>query len=279
MAKRIAPKNPDTWRQFAPKLFNQYDADPGYYCLAFSDLPHRQKLRAAVAWCSYYHLGIAAKASEYKGEAFYDYLRSLYKTAPRASERRHFRGAAGLTAMESWQSAYPNPEDLASHILGAKPDYFSIARQAGNIRLFGDYFKWKWCDLYEVLSGNPVDFTGSEFRSPKVPQLGAVLIAEDEGNEQKTVVDIYGMIVRHCRVKGMSSPVLPEKPFGIGEAETICCVYKQYRSGGYKYGLRTAKAIARLDSVPSAAGAKMAAALLEVSPWSRKDLSTILENA
>lgn len=273
MAKHT-PRDPataDSWKRFAKKLFTLYDADPGYYALRFTDMPEGQKKRAALAWCSYYNLGIAAQASEYTGGKFWEYLKSVYPTAVRASERRHFRGAAGLQAMKEWREAYEDPKELVNYILGADPYYDSIAKRAGSIRLFGDYFKWKWCDLYEVLTGVPVDFTGCESKSPKVPQQGAALIFPD-----LTVAEAYAEIVAYCRFKGMNSPVLPEKRFGIGEAETVCCVYKQYMSGSYSYGLRTAKAVARLSSVQSATGSKMVATLLGLSPWSQRELKEIL---
>jgi hypothetical protein len=47
---------------------------------------------------------------------------------------------------------------------------------------------------------------------------------------------------------GVQSAYATWRDFDVQDAETICCVYKQYRSGGYVPGLRTAKAWARLTA-------------------------------
>lgn len=278
MARHTAPDpaSLDKWTTFTRNIFRDADADPGYYALMYADLPEDQKARVAVAWCAYYNLGIAARASEYKGAKFYKYLRDQYATAKRASERRHFRGRAGTEALEMWEAEFPKPEQMVSRITRGNADdspltYAQVRARTDKVRMMGPYFAWKWCDLCEVLSGEPVDFRGSEKFSPKVPQEGAKLLFPD-----KTIAEAYAEIVRFAVFKGVTTLTGPDRAFGIQEAETVCCVYKQYRSGSYVYGSRTAKAIARLDSIESDTGATMAQALLDQSPWQRDQLADIL---
>jgi len=273
MARHKAP-DPDTldsWQKFTANLFPSYDADPGYYAIQLAEITEAQKRRLAVAWTSFYQLGHAAKASEYEGAQFYHYLHSVYPTAQRGSERRHFRGEQGLRALTEWQAKFNHPEKMAWYICENSHSYSDVRKKTDTIRSYGDYFAWKWCDLAEVLYGTTIDFTGAEDRSPKVPQQGAKLIAPDF-----TVAQTYDMIAKRARAKGVRSPANLGREFGIGEAETVCCVYKQYRSGSYVYGSRLAKAVARLESVPSKTGRKLTEALLGVSPWTRDELKGIL---
>jgi hypothetical protein len=260
-----------TWREFALTLFRTRDADPGYVALAGAGLSKAQQCRFAVAWCTYYNLGIAAKASELKGAAFWGYLSSLYDTAPRASERRHFRGAAGRTAMAHWELDYDTPEDMAVRIFQARPTYEDVRRLVRPVPQMGDYFVWKWCDLYEVILGVHVDCT-SEFaakHSPPTPQDGAKAIFPD-----LSVYEAYRQIKMHLQENNITAPPHHKRPADINEAETVCCVYKQMVSGKYDYGLRTAKAMKRLQSVESATAHRMVDVLTS-GHWSAAELEQI----
>lgn len=247
--KKTPPKNPTDWRTFGQFIFEQRDADPGYYVLMYlreAGYPMDQLKRFAVAWCSYYNLGIAACASELKGAKFYEYLTSIFPTAKRATERRHFRGQQGTKALAQWQARWPKPEALADHIIHDEPDMGHIRARCSEVMQLGDYFKWKWGDLAEVLLQQPVNFRGYEKVSPELPRRGAALIAEEAGKPHLTVEQVYLSIVKQMRALGVRSYYAPWREFDVQDAETICCVYKQYRSGGYHPGIRTAKAFARL---------------------------------
>ena len=245
--KKIPPENPVDWHTFGRFLFSCYEADPGYYILDYlrqDGVEPDQLKRFVVAWTAFYNLGIAAKASEYRGKQFYDYLHKVYPTAKRASERRHFRGQAGLNALAQWQRAWPKPEHLADYVMHR--DMGKIRDRCSEVMLYGDYFKWKWGDLTEVLLQKSVMFQGWEHVSPKVPQQGAALIAKEAGKPGMTTAEVYRGIAKQMVKAGVRSPYAPWREFNVQDAETICCVYKQYRSGGYFPGLRTAKAAVRL---------------------------------
>lgn len=285
MAKHTPPdiSTLDSWKTFTKKIFKNWDADPGYYAIQQTPMKTSQRLRLAVAWCSFYNLGIAAKASEYQGHEFYDYLKAIYPTAKRASERRHFRGRAGMAALEQWQEKWPRPEALAEHMQGES--YFEVRKKGQQVAQYGDYFYWKWCDLNEVLFNNQVDMTGSAKHSPKVPQQGAELIykmthpqEEDLWGVEQNVESMYNKIVDYGRRKHIHCPIM-DREFGIAEAETVCCVYKQMVNGGYVYGSRTAKAVARLEALSSRTAQKMTETLLGLTPWTRDELKEILEKS
>lgn len=262
--KKIPPADPAGWQQFGKFLFNCREADPGYYVLdsLLRDGFKRDQLkRFAVAWCSFYNLGLAAQASELQAGKFYDFLVGVYPTAKRASERRHFRGAAGLAALAQWRKRWPKPEALAEHIMA--DNMGAIRDNCDGVLQMGPYFHWKWGDLTEVLTQSPVLFRGWEQKSPNVPQQGAKLIAAEAGKPELTTTSVYRRIASFMHAHSVYSPYARFRVFDVQDAETICCVYKQYRSGGYVPGLRTAKAYTRL--MADGAGcrtATMAAALL-----------------
>jgi hypothetical protein len=75
-----------------------------------------------------------------------------------------------------------------------------------------------------------------------------VLIAGEEGwaEEGFSIEETYSNIVVEMRKRKVKTAYAPWRAFDVQDAETICCVYKQYRSGSYHPGIRTAKAFARL---------------------------------
>lgn len=287
-----APDQLDDWRVFAKRIYKEWDADPGYYALRMTPgVHHDQRLRMAVAWCAYYNLGIAADASTRQGAAFWNYLEEIYPTAKRATERRHFRGQAGLEALKQWRTSWPKPEALAEHMAGQT--YFEIRKKGQMVRQYGDYFFWKWCDLNEVLGMNSPDMTGSEKYSPKLPQQGAKLIYEmdqdnmvdwpksapfDPSENSELVAATYAEIVRFGQRNKIPPRTTDSRRFDIQEAETVACVYKQMANGSYTYGTRTAKAVKRLEAANSNTAKKMAATLLELSPYTKIELFAALDS-
>jgi hypothetical protein len=241
-------KDPMSWRTFAKLLFKLEDADPGYMLLARADIPHEQKLRFMTAWCTFYNPGIAAAASERTGRRFWSYLYQQYPTAKRASERRHFRGNQGLRAMRSWERSFPNPENLTTFMQGET--YFEVAKQAKKVAQIGEYFIWKFADVQERVFRISCDFPdGAAAKSPKVPQQGARLIAPDA-----SVLQTYNHIAAYLNSFSMDSPPWYDRPMNMQEAETVCCVYKQYRNGKWAPHTRTAKATKSLLGTRSETG-------------------------
>jgi len=247
----VALDHTDNWRSFAKTMFTLEDADPGYMLLHRAELPRAQKLRYVLAWCTFYNPGLAAVACQYQGDRFYAYLRSVYPTAKRASERRHFRGAAGLNALTQWQERYRKPEAMieacfADTYLGVRANMQSMAQM-------GDYFYWKLADIQDTVFSTPVDFTGCEKYMPKVPKQGAGIIGDLEAGPfhdpdcGACLEDIMRTVTQHIR--GIKYPVKVGRKLELQEAETVCCVFKQHTKGDYRYGFRSAKAYKRLVSM------------------------------
>jgi hypothetical protein len=236
------------WRKFAKELFRLEDADPGYCLLKRAKLHYAQKLRYVLAWCTFYNPGIAAIASQYEGAQFYEYLRSQYPTAKRASERRHFRGQAGLKALAQWQELYPKPEYMVEDCYART--YLGVRQNMKHMAQMGDYFYWKLADVWDTVFDKPVDFKGCEQYMPKVPQQGSQIISALETPIKEIapdLVEIMGVITKH--VQKIPYHVKGVRKLALQEAETVCCVFKQHYVGDYRLGYRTAKAETRLLAV------------------------------
>lgn len=243
------------WRKFATLMFKLEDADPGYMLLRRAELSVAQKLRYVLAWCTFYNPGLAARASDFQGAKFYDFLRSVYPIAKRASERRHFRGQAGLKALAQWQALYPKPEAMVEACFGSS--YLQVRKNMQHMAQMGDYFYWKLADIQDTVMGKPVDFTGCERYMPKVPKQGADMIGDLEN--LFTLEHIMGVVTEH--VSKLDYPVKEGRKLALQEAETVCCVFKQHVVGDYHFGFRSAKAFNRLRGME--AETKTASVLLE----------------
>lgn len=242
------------WRGFATRMFELEDADPGYVLLKRAKLPYNQKLRYILAWCAYYNPGIAAVASQYVGGEFYRYLRSVYPTAKRASERRHFRGAAGLKALQDWEDYYPRAEQMVEDCYS--DTYRGVRKNMQDMTQMGDYFYWKLADVWDTVFDKPVDFTGCEQFMPKVPKQGAQIISDmewpgaDTSFGKEELVSVMRRITGHIKTVDYSG-VKGARALALQESETVCCVFKQHVVGDYFLGSRSAKAYKRLTAVRS----------------------------
>lgn len=270
------------WRKFAQAMFMLEDADPGYVLLKRAKLSYATKLRYVLAWCTFYNPGIAAVACQYEGDVFYDYLRSLYPTASRASERRHFRGRAGLLALNQWQREFPRPEEMVEECYA--PTYLGVRQNMKPMVQMGDYFYWKLADIWDTVFDKPVDFTGCERYMPKVPKQGAdIIFGMEKGivvgfafSENQWLVPVMDAITKH--VQAIDYPAKGGRKLALQEAETVCCVFKQHVHGDYRLGFRSAKAFRRLTSVrtmaPKQANALLAG-LYDGGIWDQNNLTEV----
>lgn len=260
------------WKQFAKILFELEDADPGYMMLGRVKLPTAQKQRFMTAWCAFYNPGIAAKASEYEGDKFWRYLEIQYGTAKRASERRHFRGKAGLDALAAWQDRFVLPENMVKYLTA--PDFFKVQYKSKEVPQIGTYFVWKFADVQERVFRVPCHFPPLAAKhSPGVPQQGAKQIAPD-----LEVGETYTMIADYLNDLGMCSPPWYDRAMNMQEAETVCCVYKQYVHGKWCEHSRTAKATRSLLATPSDTGEALLKTLHSRTGIRRKEMDAWQQN-
>lgn len=253
------------WKEFAVELFKLEDSDPIYYTVARTDIDLDQKKRFFIGWCTFYNPGIAAKASQYHGKNFWIYLRQVYATAKRASERRHFRGQAGMLAIDQWENKFVKPEKMMDYMMG--DTYFEVKKHTDNVHQYGIYLTFKVGDFQERVLQIPCDFTGAEPFTPKVPQLGAKLIAPHQ-----TIKQTYDMITWYMNHKQILAPPFYDRATNLQESESVCCIFKQHSKGKWAPYTRTAKATNSFIATPSKTGEEMLLALHQKTKVSRKEM-------
>jgi hypothetical protein len=86
------------------------------------------------------------------------------------------------------------------------------------------------------------------------------------------------MIIRYGDMRQVPPRTSDNRPFGLQEAETVCCVYKQMFNGSYAYGTRTAKAVRRLEAAQSKTAKAMSRTLLDLSPFTREEMFATLDS-
>ncbi len=269
--KLVAADHRKDWRKFAEVMFKLEDADPGYMLLKRAKLDQATKMRYVLAWCTYYNPGVAAVACQFQGAKFYEYLRRVYPSAKRASERRHFRGQAGQKALMQWQDLYPKPEAMIEATHGTS--YLQVRKNMQHMAQMGDYFYWKLADIWDTVFDEVVDFTGCEKYMPKVPQQGAEIIGNLEARADGGLVATVNMITRH--ITNIPYPVKGDRKLALQEAETVCCVFKQHVVGDYQYGFRSAKAWKRLQGVEGRPAAALREGLLAGGIWTPETLEQV----
>lgn len=271
--KLVAADHRQDWRKFAEVMFKLEDADPGYMLLKRAELDRATKLRYVLAWCTYYNPGIAAVACQFQGAKFYQYLLSVYPSAKRASERRHFRGQAGLKALAQWQERFPKPEAMIEATYGTS--YLEVRKNMKDMAQMGDYFYWKLADIWDTVFDEVVDFTGCEKYMPKVPQQGAQIIATLEKHDYHDFYlrPVVEAITNH--ITNIPYPVKGGRKLALQEAETVCCVFKQHVVGDYHYGFRSAKAWKRLQDIQGKPAAALREGLLAGGIWTPETLEQV----
>lgn len=258
----------NTWQEFAVELFSIGDADPIYRAMALAEISDQQKRRFMVGWMTFYNPGLAAAASEQFDRHFWDYLYTAYPTAKRASERRHFRGAAGLGALRQWEQRFPQPENMIKYLVGA--DYFAVREKIASVRLCGDYMTWKCCDVQDNVFLIPCHMPAAAARySPTVPQQGAKLI-----NPDQSVLATYQMIAAYMNKQGMLAPPHYKRRVGLLEAESVCCIRKQQVKHKWIPYSRTAKGTRSFLATPSKTGELMLKALHSNTKVPRDKMAT-----
>lgn len=216
--------DPDlSWQDFAMKTIATDDLDPVYVALYRANMPEDMLMRWCAAFVTYYHMGTACKMCELQGSKFWYELWMQYDTAPRASERRHFRGEAGRKALRSWAVEYPQPEKFFAACM--QPSFMKLLNKG--IPQIGTYFSWKCMDLREAVFGYHVDWTGAENHLVTLPTQGMrIMFPELEHQEKPDFAAALHRVVDG--IKYLNAPPRGIRSCGIAEAETVCCMAKSY---------------------------------------------------
>ena len=224
---------------FGEVLLKTGDLDPIYIML------HRAKLapdllhRWIVAYTCFYHAGVASQLAEAGG--WEPYTNAL-ASAPRGTERRHFRGEAAVKAVADLSTRYEAPEGFYDYVAAIPDLKIGIARVKEHT-LFGPWIAFKWADLLDRCSGVPLTFDEAHvfmFDSPA--QAVDALWERREGisaaGSLVTVVErrreIVDYLLKHFA--GYLAPPAYDRPLGLSEVETVLCKWLSHTHGHYPIG-------------------------------------------
>jgi len=208
------------------------DSDPVYYAVARASKRWGKPwaTRFSVAMLAYYHTGVAVKAADYEGLDFWKHLSDIYPTAPRGSERRHFRADLGKWALASMEKYAPNPDDFFDNF---GQTYLSI-RSTCEARLvqFGPYFQLKICDFMDRCLEIPIlSFAGLEKNLPTEPAKAVGLMFPG-----KQVSTAFLDLCKQMESYNIPAPPRFDRPCGPAEVETSLCGWKTTKYKGNWFG-------------------------------------------
>ena len=211
-----------SWQTFAEKTIATDDLDPVYVALYKSGMPEAMLMRWCAAFVTYYHMGTACQLCTLEGDEFWTELWTRYDTAPRASERRHFRGEAGKRAIKSWINTYGTPERFFGACM--KPSFMGLVKD--HPIQIGSYFTWKCMDLREAVFGYDVDWTGAEHHMVQLPKQGLDIIF-NVGEGAK--IDYAAALLEVAeQIQHLKAPPRYSRSCGVAEAESVACMAKAY---------------------------------------------------
>ena len=228
----ILPRIVRTFEDFIKVDIYTGDSDPVYWAIARATDKYGfpWASRFCVAMLTYYHTGTACIAADHEGDDFWEYLDSVYETAPRASERRHFRGHAGKDALHNMRKLYPDA-NVWFHIF--KPTYLDVSRTCqARLCQFGPYFQLKVCD-YMMCLGIPItSWLGLERNLPTEPTRALQVMYAGSNSIPVRFLEV----VRSVQGKGITAPPWFDREVGPSEVETSLCGWKTSKFKGNWFG-------------------------------------------
>lgn len=153
--------------EFGRQLFETADLDPVYVALLGARLSRSHLARWLIAYWCFYSCGPVSYLSEQEGP---DFWRAMLKAAwnatpaptghrwPRGAERRHFRGAAAVSAIETLKRRYGNkPEDMLGYLTSGPRDIRAVMARARSHNMFGKWISFKVADMLDAVADYEVD--------------------------------------------------------------------------------------------------------------------------
>lgn len=161
---------------FSRHLLSSGDLDPVYVALTRMTWDSDAQLsRWLVAYCAFYHCGVACYMSERDGDFWACMMTAAQNVVPapdggrwpRAKERRHFRGGQAMAGIGDWMRRWPEPEDMFDFIAhGATPRadrpeggylFAHVRNRALSHLSVGEWLSFKMVDLVDAVLRVPVD--------------------------------------------------------------------------------------------------------------------------
>ena len=223
----ILPRVVRTFEDFAKCDVYTGDIDPTYWAMnrATREYGMGWTTRFCVGMLAFYHMGIAAEAAEYEGDMFWEQLRRVYPSAPRASERRHFRAGAGWEALLLMEKLSPDPINFFRNFPQTYRGVVSVC--SSRLAQFGPYFQLKICDYMDRCLGISIrDMYGLERNLPSFPAKAVELL-----HPGMTIPMGFQKAVERVQALELLAPPSFDRPIGPAEVETILCDWKRAKTG------------------------------------------------
>jgi hypothetical protein len=160
-------------------------------------------------------------------------------TAPRGTERRHFRGKSAAKAVRYMKSLKITPEEIVDDMC-AHWHFSDVSKRVQTYYLFGPWIAWKIGDMAERILNYPISFKDTTLGIYKDPVQGAALIKygdEDAPMDEGDLQEVCNRIEYHFR--NQLAPPFYDRDVNIQEVETILCKYKAHCFGHYPLGKDT----------------------------------------
>lgn len=236
--------------EFGAHLLTTGDLDPVYIALnrcAFSD---EVRNRWLIAYCAFYHCGVASYISQFEGKLFWDIMMSAAENkvpAPtgsrwsRSSERRHFRGQQAIKGIEDWQSKFPyHPETMMDYIAQSAPSFTDVCERAKAFRSVGNWLSFKIADLIDACMDIEIDQSDVMLFMYETPRNSLLRLWRERNQYNENVKPkdedkvIKGMVEYYTKgFKDFECPHKPGKPVDMFCQETIYCKYQSHLNGHY----------------------------------------------
>lgn len=225
----VLPRTIKTFADFVNCDIHTGDSDPMYWALNRAFRHHLfgpdWTARYCLGMLVYYNSGEAFKAAEHEGMNFWYHLRSVYPTATRGTERRHFRGDAGKRALASLEAISPAYPEKFFMNLGNSFEMVKFFCEK-NLSQFGPYFQLKVCDYMDRCLEIPfTSYEGLEKNLHGDPGKAVTLITG------KPVAAGMKQIMEELALLGFKAPPDFTRPLGMAEVESCLC---DWRATKYK---------------------------------------------
>jgi hypothetical protein len=222
------------WVNFSLATMNTDELDPVYVAArnAIPILGREHVCRFLMGMSLYYDMGVACDLADRSTEdTFWDLCFEVYPTAKRGTERRYFRGDAGLTCLQYMRDNFAGPEDFFKKTY--RPTYSELLKVFKDIPGYGEYHTWKIWDFYDRILGMPVASDESAFKAmPKEPVKGLKLVAAEMNWDDDLDPKI---IAQYCvnTLQSMNCLASPAKDrlVHIAEVETNMCGLSHFYKG------------------------------------------------
>lgn len=220
---------------FGAQLIITEDLDPVYVAIWAAKLPHDQVCRLLFAYWCFYHLGVAAWMSEHEGQDFWRWMRIAGENKqqtpkwgrwPRMAERRHFRGAKCVAALDTL-SQVSKPEIWVESLLDGPLTDKAVMSRIQSWPMFGPWIAFKAADMLERCLGAPVRFSSDIGLVYAEPRSALDMLGGDPAIRYEELIKDFG---------AYRAPPAHNRFCGPQEVETVLCKWKSHMRGHYWVG-------------------------------------------